>query len=392
MLARLKSIDALRGGAALAVVLHHAVNAGARPTARWFPALEQVAALGSLGVPLFFVISGFCIHARWASQRATGAEPRLEFLPFWKRRLWRLYPPYLVALVLSMALVFLAYLSGRDLPILGPYPAPRGRWIGADFFAHVTMLHGFVPRLDRAGGNAPFWTLAREEYFYLLYFPLLALRRRVGLKATVAAVGALGLASVLLLAPYTAPDPYARGLVQSSALALWIQWCLGMISVEAWYGLVKLPAWCRSLPMGVAWAVLAFFAQHRFEPLMPILLGMAFFTWVNAALFYEREGSWPASRGVRWLEGVGLFSYSLYLIHHPIRGILKHALAPLVTSANPGLYALGTALVVVVCFYSGKVFFWAVERRFLAPREESRALNMLGPRTEASQAVTGGGA
>jgi hypothetical protein len=41
---------------------------------------------GHLGVPLFFVISGFCIHLRWAKQQARAHIDRPDVFEFWKRR------------------------------------------------------------------------------------------------------------------------------------------------------------------------------------------------------------------------------------------------------------------------------------------------------------------
>src|ERR1043165_2562465 len=93
--ARLVSIDLLRGGAALAVVFHHAINwdlVEAKPL--WFRAVHAIFDQGYLGVPLFFVISGFCIHLRWAKGYAREGQSRLNFADFWKRRIKRLYPPY----------------------------------------------------------------------------------------------------------------------------------------------------------------------------------------------------------------------------------------------------------------------------------------------------------
>src|SRR5215813_5104533 len=66
---RLISIDFLRGGAALAVVLHHAINWNeTAPQSLFFRGIHAVLNQGYLGVPLFFVVSGFCIHLRWAKR------------------------------------------------------------------------------------------------------------------------------------------------------------------------------------------------------------------------------------------------------------------------------------------------------------------------------------
>src|SRR5678815_1305050 len=107
------TLDAMRGGAALAVITYHAFGV-AQQTALsgWEWWVPQIAAFlvhyAFAGIYLFFVISGFCIHMHWAKARAAGVEkPVIDFGTFWKRRVRRLYPPYFVALALY--LIYLAY-------------------------------------------------------------------------------------------------------------------------------------------------------------------------------------------------------------------------------------------------------------------------------------------
>jgi peptidoglycan/LPS O-acetylase OafA/YrhL len=71
---RLQSIDALRGIAALGVVFYHAVMQASPAVPnnlfRWPVKLLQLASsFGYIGVFLFFVISGFCIHLQWAKSQ-----------------------------------------------------------------------------------------------------------------------------------------------------------------------------------------------------------------------------------------------------------------------------------------------------------------------------------
>ncbi|HEY0082063.1 MAG TPA: acyltransferase family protein, partial [Pyrinomonadaceae bacterium] len=63
---RLKSIDALRGLAALAVVVYHAATAlEVLPSnALWFRIVYAIPSHGHLGVALFFVISGYVLSYR----------------------------------------------------------------------------------------------------------------------------------------------------------------------------------------------------------------------------------------------------------------------------------------------------------------------------------------
>jgi peptidoglycan/LPS O-acetylase OafA/YrhL len=105
VISRLRSIDLLRGCAALGVAIDHAIiHSPQLPVERWFWPMYVVLHYGHLGVPLFFVISRFCIHLQAARRRREDSAAGLNFVGFWKRRVFRLYPPYVAALGLSMAL------------------------------------------------------------------------------------------------------------------------------------------------------------------------------------------------------------------------------------------------------------------------------------------------
>src|SRR5678810_864001 len=106
---RLRGIDALRGAAALGVVLYHAVEQGKHVLPNnllQYPIrlVQFASSYGYIGVFLFFVISGFCIHLQWARTKAAGFEPEIRFISFWKRRIRRLYPPYIITLLLFLLL------------------------------------------------------------------------------------------------------------------------------------------------------------------------------------------------------------------------------------------------------------------------------------------------
>ncbi|HZH32617.1 MAG TPA: acyltransferase, partial [Pyrinomonadaceae bacterium] len=367
---RLKSIDALRGVAALAVVVYHAATAlEVLPSnALWFRIVYAVPSRGHLGVALFFVISGFCIHLRWAKQYAQTGERRLDFGNFWKRRLFRLYPPYLVALCLTMGLVAGAYMVGVSVPLMDIYPEPRAQWMVADFVAHVLMLHGLHPVFDMGGGNGVYWTLAREEYFYIMYWGLLAARLRWGTHRSLAGVLALGVVFPYAMGLVLPLESAWWGIVNRSAIVLWIQWCLGLLAVEAYYGLVKLPRWCYWGWLIPVWMAAAVLSEHHAPRMEPILWGMSFFTLLNFCVRLERDGRWPDRLLFAWLSKVGVFSYSLYLVHNPVRGMVKHALGPLAVTNTHGRFWFTVIVLCVAGYYAGKIFFFLVERRFLTSK------------------------
>src|SRR5215203_1915752 len=172
-LGRMLTLDAKRGGAALAVVTYHALGVAPHTATSgwewWVPQMTGYAVhFAYAGIYLFFVISGFCIHLFWAKARAAGVDkPVINFFTFWKRRVRRLYPPYFAALALYLC--YLAYKT--PVQITGFY-----LW---DVLLHLVMLHNVDARTTYTI-NGAFWTLAIEEQLYLAYFLLLFLRIRYG--------------------------------------------------------------------------------------------------------------------------------------------------------------------------------------------------------------------
>src|SRR5215212_5739606 len=172
-LGRVWTLDAMRGGAALLVVTYHALGVAPQTALSgwqwWLPEMTAyMVHFAYAGIYLFFVISGFCIHLFWARTRAAGVEkPVIDFFRFWKRRVRRLSPPYLAALVLYLCV--LAYKV--PVKLTASY-----LW---DLGLHLFMLHNLDARTTYSI-NGAFWTLAIEEQLYLAYFLLLLLRIRFG--------------------------------------------------------------------------------------------------------------------------------------------------------------------------------------------------------------------
>lgn len=362
---RLRSIDALRGIAALGVVLYHTVgphpiiqrgvfNTIAVPFQYFF-------AQGYVGVFLFFVISGFCIHLQWAKARATGAAYEINFKSFWKRRLRRLYPPYLFALALYLAMM--ASTSGLNLT----------RFFVYDIVMHLLMLHNLDPHTSYSI-NGVFWTLAIEEQLYLAYFGLLFLRIRWGWRTAIitcvfARVGWFFLS-------YFAYRLYKIGIpVGEAAATHWLTWALGAISVEAAVGLIKIPRWCRDIRvclLALACAVALTYGLpvidqdgilHIFGSLaLHPIWGIGFFVLVNNVVKAEEE--WRARLNtpmlVRMMAYVGVFSYSLYLTHQLV---IMVSWRFVVNVWPPMINAM--LIVTPACVVFAWVFFRFFERPFM---------------------------
>jgi peptidoglycan/LPS O-acetylase OafA/YrhL len=141
---RLARIDGLRALAALAVLLLHSQIL--RPDS-W---LEPVAHYGSLGVQLFFFISGYVIALSWDQPGTTARS-------FYWRRALRVAPLYYFLLVLAF--------------VFGWANSPSTEMTITNFVLHFFFVHGFSMTYSHAG-IGPMWSLTSEVFFYLA-FPLL---------------------------------------------------------------------------------------------------------------------------------------------------------------------------------------------------------------------------
>ena len=356
---RLRSIDFLRGVAALAVAFGHALTAA--PYSFAGPLFEQICAhvmwVAVSGVPLFFVISGFCIHL---GQVRHG--DRFQFTTFWRRRLWRLYPTYFVVLTGSIALLLLLLATGEGEEMLARYPEPMLHWIAADFASHVFMLHGFHPLFDQGAGNPPLWTLAREEYLYLMY-PVLLLSSRRWRWPTIA--GLLVILSVVLQYGVAASlgDPAIKWLITSSAFALWIQWQLGMVAADAYRGAITLPTFWTQARWIPLWLLLGYVLEPG-----AVFLGLGFFGLVNVCTRLEQRGRWPKTGLVEAITRMGLWSYSLYLVHFPVQTVTLALTRRLVPEVGVPGFILRAIILTAISCVAARVFFELVERHFVTLR------------------------
>jgi peptidoglycan/LPS O-acetylase OafA/YrhL len=181
---RVSAIDALRGLAALLVLFYHARGMfwigfsqtwhqyGLRPD---FNALLGYLSVplsyGSLGVTLFFVLSGYCIHRRGAGQLVVDPRASIDLKAFAVRRFWRIYPTYLCALLIT------ALIDGWILARTGIRDPAQDDSLHA-FLVSLVTLQGYLAVYF--GTNGVFWTLAMEVHLYLAYPILFYLSRRFG--------------------------------------------------------------------------------------------------------------------------------------------------------------------------------------------------------------------
>lgn len=337
-------IDALRGLAALAVVLFHAREGRhIDALAAWLPAaVSAVLAHGDLGVQVFFVLSGFVIaHSMSRHEVTAGYVGR-----FMLRRSIRLDPPYWASMVLVVALGLLSarLVPGKTFEAPG---AGRVLW-------HVLYLQDLVgvPAL-----NSIYWTLCIEIQFYLTFSLLMLVVTRLRRRWP----GPAAFYLVMLPAALVA-DLWPPGLRPFGLRGLFLEhWHLFLAGVLVWWAVVARPTDRVARVLAVAnLLVLAALAVARADVALAVGLGAALLIFV--AGWRGKLASWLSARP---LQALGAISYSLYLTHNPITGAAFRAGYRL-TGRSLALEALWFVLVTVTCLVFAALFHRAIERPTLA--------------------------
>jgi peptidoglycan/LPS O-acetylase OafA/YrhL len=124
-----------------------------------YSVLRYITQKGVVGVPLFFVISGFILGLPFAKYHINN-EKKVNIKNYFLRRLTRLEPPYL----LVMTIMFVAYVF-----VVQKYPFDLGlsSYFSSIFYSHNYIFNKF-PLL-----NSVAWSLEVEVQFYILA-PILA--------------------------------------------------------------------------------------------------------------------------------------------------------------------------------------------------------------------------
>ncbi|QEH31969.1 O-acetyltransferase OatA [Aquisphaera giovannonii] len=286
---RVPELDALRGLAAMAVVVFHA-------DARWFRC-------GWAAVDLFFVLSGYLITTIILRHRAN----RGFLASFYARRALRIWPLYYVVVGLVAAISpWLKYPPDWSaLPAVLTFTQDLSEmWTG-----HPAAV--FSPYLGHL------WTLAVEEQFYLIWPALVLLAGRGRVARLAVAVAAASVAARWSGLNYALLIARADGLAMGALLA-----ALAMRAGDD-------PGRRRGLARGSLAALLGGAAAvwllggltflKRVPSPGPVMLAYNV-TFLGAVGLIVTGAGRPALAFLRWrpLVRLGSASYGLYLIHQPV--------------------------------------------------------------------------
>lgn len=263
---------------------------------------------GWIGVDLFFVLSGFLISGLLFGEYKQRRV--LSLRRFYTRRWWKIYPPFLALIVITVA-VKLAY----DPPI---------DWKA--FFAEIFFVQNYIPGL---WGYT--WSLAVEEHFYLLLpFTLFFLHQRRNKMSeplspilVIAAVIAIVALILRVINAYYQPIYSHMAHLFPSHLRIDSLFFGVVISYFYHFHTDRFMQICYPIRKWLIVSGMIFLAPAFIFPIeeTPFIYTLGF------TIFYIGSGmlvvgvllsSIPNTRLVRLLGGMGGYSYSIYLWHTPM--------------------------------------------------------------------------
>ncbi|RKE19490.1 peptidoglycan/LPS O-acetylase OafA/YrhL [Streptomyces sp. TLI_171] len=265
------------------------------------PALHKFSVYGWIGVPFFFIISGFVI-----CMSAWGRSPG-EFMV---SRVTRLFPAYWLAVFMTGTLLILARPTWVDKVKSLSY---------TDILTNLTMMQDGIAGRDIDG---VYWTLYIELRFYVLFGLMMALGALTYRKA----VAFCGLWLFFSAIASNADIPLLQ-------IMLFPQWAPYFIAGMAMYLIYRfgsnLLLWCI---IAFAWLL----AQHQLQPVLRnysadaqeklsftvtlALITLAFGAMIAVAMGWLDRIQW------KWLTVAGALTYPVYLVHQEIGWWVIHEL------------------------------------------------------------------
>ena len=290
---------------------------------------------GGLGVTIFFFLSGYLITTLLMDERERSGG--IDIGKFYLRRVFRLFPPLLVTLVIAYSLVVLGRLDGGI------------SWAGVLsqllYFANYYGLF-FDPGNTVAAGTGILWSLAVEEHFYMIYPAILAgllafgfSRQRIIVVLAIACLAVLAWRMYLASLPnfatertYYSSDTRVDSIVFGCLLALATNPKAETFETPNPFlqpaSAMLLAAAAIVMAITIVWRDAYFRETFRYSLQGIALMPVFYFAIKCPAHFPFTLLNYP------WLARIGVYSYAMYLIHYVVINFIEKN-APWLATVKP---------------------------------------------------------
>lgn len=375
----LTHLDGLRAFAAVYVVLHHIVLQKYTVNASNLPIMEQITVstfkYGHYAVNLFIVLSGYCLMLPVLNSNYELRSGGI--LTFYKKRTKRILPPYFLAMLVSLILIY--FFVGTKTGTHWDMSIPVFK---KDLFTHILLIHDLFHSTAFKINHA-FWSISVEYRIYFLFPFLLIIWRKRG---PLAAIAATAIISLLILIAVKLIYPYFVDIRPNAGVNPYvILFATGMFAADISYHDNRYVQLRQRMPWGIILLIMimvvCFITMHPVGgeygwEVTDILVGIC-----SAVLLVAISVPSEKKAGRNWIKKVlswkplvflGTFAYSIYLIHAPLVQILwQYVIVPLNISTYAStclLLLVGTPVIIAMSY----LFFLICERPFMS-RQQKKA-------------------
>ena len=376
---RLLGADFLRAAACLMVLLHHlAFRIGNDAVPEALRGVMSFAVMGSFGVAVFFVLSGFLLaRPFWAALDRGEPMPSLRIYAL--RRAARILPGFWLALVVSLVLSVLVSDAVLD----------QQQWVR--FFAGIFLVSDWHwVTLFPVNNNGPLWSIGFEVTSYLLLPLFLAALFAFQLRGWIAQVGWVAvIAGVLALhwmvVQWAPIDEVERGwehgliggakawMPAFNPIGFFAIFAIGALAAGVQVRLAALHSWVFDViglsAIAVMFGVMASHIGGLNEgfgllgipygyPRMPLAVGVALATLPSSML----AGRLLDNRVARYIAEV---SFGVYIWHFLIIGLMARLVPPAFTTDGEHvwpIWLISSAIAITLSFVVATVSFYLLER------------------------------
>lgn len=297
MVKKLKILEAVRGGAALYVFLVHFMFM------YFIDRKNPVSILLSFGqeaVILFFLMSGFVIQFSYAKNK-------ISFKSYFKKRFFRIYPLFLLAILLVLINNIISDLAIDFKTLIGNLLMLQD----AAFFLKPGII------IDTYG-NSALWSLSYEWWFYMLFIPISSFRNKNQVASIIIVI------STVLYLFY--PIQIFRWLMYFSiwwsGVMLADLYMIKDLNFKNFFKKIIIPILLLPTALVTYRALNEPFTSFGFYPIIEVRHFISAIIFISIALIWKNY-NWFGYNSFKSLEYIAPFSYGIYVLHIPIIKILE---------------------------------------------------------------------
>jgi peptidoglycan/LPS O-acetylase OafA/YrhL len=351
---RIPEVDGLRGIAILLILFFHYINNQLTGSAfRAGKLLYGATSFFWSGVDLFFVLSGFLIGTILLRNKRSDHY----FSTFYMRRLVRIIPNYYLLITLFALLAALPYFSECHF-FSTPNPIP--------LWSYFLMVHNIYMGMLNTTGNAGLdvtWSIGIEEQFYLIFPLIVYFLPKKWIPAFL--VIAIAAASLIRLQfhqwiPRYVLLPCRMDSIAAGALIAWLNEEHSLAELvrkrKAWFIVIMV--------VDVALCSYMFARYHDLGVNRHFFIAVFFSGCLVLALTVQNSFYGAFLRN-RWLVWIGTISYSLYLFHTLILGLMEYIF--LHNTRDPSINNGKDLLVSLIALGISILFSWLIYKKLETP-------------------------